>query len=290
MLNHTIRIPSSVDSDARPRLAGALGMACAAGRLLVEHLERRGDTESTVEFKGRRELVTAADKASERLLVAAVRAGFAGDAVLAEEGVSSPKGVADREAEYCWVIDPLDGTTNFVHGHPAFSVSIGILRGGEPWIGVVHAPWLGPHGHGETYFGVVGVGAWCNDRSLHVSSTEALRDAVVATGFSYRRNEPGVNTNLANFGRVLMEVRGIRRCGSAALDLAHVAAGVYDGFWEVYLEPYDVAAGMALVRAAGGEVRGLGSGKNPLRGSEILATNTRITAQLMDLLTGVDSP
>ena len=268
------------------RLRDAVEIARAAGRQLVAHLEQRGDDETTLEYKGRRELVTPADRASEELIVAAIRERFAEDAVLAEEGVASPKGVADREAEYLWVIDPLDGTTNFVHDHPHWAVSLGILRRGEPCLGVVHAPRLGGRDGGETYYGAVDHGAWLDGRRLRVSRTESLREAIVATGFAYNRNEAGVNTNAENFARVLMEVRGLRRCGSAALDLAYVARGIYDGFWEMYLAPYDVAAGIALILGAGGSVDDLGSGEGAVFGQEILCGNTRIESELRTLVQG----
>ena len=277
-------LPGDLGGDERALVRSAIGWAGAAGRLLVEHLARHGSTEGTLAYKGRRELVTAADTASEKLIVEAIRATYPDHAVLAEEGIVSPRGKADKEAELCWVIDPLDGTTNFVHRHPSFSVSLGLLRRGEPWLGIVHAPLFG--NGGETYYAAIGRGAWRDGQRLRVSPTPVLREAIVATGFPYNRNEPGANTNLESFGRVLMEVRDVRRCGSAALDLAHVAAGVYDAYWELNLEPYDVAAGIVLVRAAGGEVRDLGSGRGPLIGGEIVATNGRLTGEILPLLSG----
>ena len=281
-----MQLPTSLPDDERTRLHLAIDIAAEAATGLKAHRATRGSSERTLEFKGRRELVTAADKASEQGLVDRIRDAFPDDAIEAEEGVATPAGRADRAALWCWTIDPLDGTTNFVHGHPSYSVSIGILRAGEPHLGVVHAPELGGVAGGECFYGAVGVGAWKNGQPIRVSATETLRDAVVGTGFSYIRNEPGVNTNLDNFGRVLMEVRGIRRCGSAALDVVYVAAGVYDAFWEMYLEPYDVAAGIAILRGAGGVATDLGSGAVSLRGQEILATNGRLTEELAALLTG----
>lgn len=283
------QLPAVADADAAERLEAALSFAQSAGALLRAHIEKRGDSESTLQFKGRRDLVTAADRASEKFLVEAVRDAFPSDAVLAEEGVASPAGRADREAAVCWTIDPLDGTTNFVHGHPNYCVSLGILREGRPWIGVVHAPALGGVDGGEFYYGIAGESAWCNGRRLRVTPTRLLADALVATGFAYIRNEPGVNTNLANFGRVVMEVRGIRRCGSAALDIAHVAAGVYDAYWEMYLSPHDVAAGIALVLGAGGEVRPLSAGGDPVFDQEVLATNGCLTEALLPYLEGKPS-
>jgi len=279
-------LPDAVQGFEARCLDVALELARSAGAQLFRHLEERGPEEPTLEFKGRRELVTDADKESERSIVAGVREAFPEHAILAEEGVATPVGEASHEGRHCWVIDPLDGTTNFVHGHPFYCVSIGLLEDGAPKLGVVHAPAIGGDG-GTFFYGVTGVGAWRDGRPIHVSRTESLRDAVVATGFAYRRNEPGVNTNLDNFGRMLMEARGIRRCGSAALDLALTAAGVFDVFWELYLGPWDVVAGAALVLAAGGELTDLGSGGDVVHGGEMLATNGRLTEAAAALLTGL---
>jgi myo-inositol-1(or 4)-monophosphatase len=269
----------------------ALQLAQGAGRLLREHLEARsgnesGGAEASLEFKGRRELVTAADKRAETLLVEGIQARFPDHGILAEEGVLTPAGVSHQDSEFTWVLDPLDGTTNFVHGHPFFSVSIGVLRQGKPWLGVIHAPMLGGREGGDFFHGGPGSASYLNGQPIQVSRNAHLHDAIVATGFSYNRNEEGVNTNLGNFGRALMEVRGIRRCGSAALDLAQVAAGRYDAFWEMYLKPYDVAAGMAIVLGAGGSISTLGMQEDPIYCEEILASNGVIDAALLELLEG----
>lgn len=272
------------------RLEAARDLAAAAAELLSRRLDERTVSPSATpvdpahtEFKGRRELATDVDRESEQLLVEGIRSRFSLDGILAEEGVASPRGRADREAEFLWVLDPLDGTTNFVHGHPSFSVSIGIVRNGQPWRGVVHAPRIGGRVGGESYWGGVGLGAWCNERPIAVSRTVALRDSVVATGFGYNRNEAGVDTNIERFTAALMEVRGIRRCGSAALDLAHVAAGVYDAYWEKNLAPYDVAAGAALVLGAGGRIGPLDEALRPIWDGEILASNGLVDDELRRL-------
>lgn len=264
----------------------AIELAKGAGRILREHLESRGTDEGTLEFKGRRELVTAADKRAETHLVEGIQARYPDHGILAEEGVLTPAGSSHQESDFTWVLDPLDGTTNFVHGHPFFAVSIGVLRAGAPWLGVIHAPMVGGRDGGELYHGGPEHGSFLDGSPIRVSSNARLRDAVVGTGFSYNRNEEGVNTNLGNFGRALMQVRGIRRCGSAALDLAQVAAGRYDAFWEMYLQPYDVAAGMALVLGAGGRISTLGSPEDPVHCGEILASNGVIEAELLPILDG----
>ncbi|PIE24128.1 MAG: inositol monophosphatase [Planctomycetota bacterium] len=284
------QLPDGLDPLLRDCLAAGLELAQEAGRVALTHLKAREGEETTLEFKGRRELVTAADRASERLIVVGLRQRFPDFAILAEEGVASAAADADKESRYLWVVDPIDGTTNFVHGHCYWAVSIGLFRDGQPWLGVVHAPMLGGEAGGQFYYGGVDVGAYCNGRSLRVSETSELRHAVVATGFSYRRNEEGINDNRENFGRLLLELRGIRRDGAASLDLCMVAAGVFDAYWEMYLQPYDVGAGMALVLGAGGELTDLGSGAPLSSGLECLASNGRITTAMRALLKGVPEP
>jgi myo-inositol-1(or 4)-monophosphatase len=283
-----LRLPLGLDSEAKDILELVLRLGRESGDYLRSFLEARHGTDEHPDFKGRRELVTDADRESERRLVQGIREVFQDHAILAEEGVATPAGKADRDAKVCWVLDPLDGTTNFVHGHSHWSVSIGVLKEGKPWIGGIYAPMLGGREGGTFWYGCVDAGALCNGESMRVSRADLLRDAIVSTGFAYNRNEEGVNTNLGNFGRMLLEVRGIRRCGSAAIDLALCAQGVYDAFWELYLQPYDVAAGMAIVRAAGGWVGDLGSGQDPLFGSEIFVTNGLLQDEMGPFLKGIN--
>ena len=213
----------------------------------------------------RRDLVTAADVGAERLIVEQLRGLGDGAAIEAEEETSDEVSEGLR-----WFLDPLDGTVNFVHCIPNFSVSLALYRGPVPIFGVVHAPRLG-----ETFVAAAGAGAWLLEagraaQRLATSSTSDLSEAILATGFPYRRGELK-NSNLENFGRFFYDVRGLRRLGSAALDLAYVAAGRLDGFWELHLSPFDVAAGALLVREAGGVVEDLAGGEDWLRGGEILA-------------------
>jgi myo-inositol-1(or 4)-monophosphatase len=255
-------------------------IARRAGAVLLQHW-RRMQVDHT-EFKGRRELVTFADRASEQLLVEAIHERYPDHAVLAEEGAASPRGVASSASDWLWVIDPLDGTTNFIHGHPFFSIAIAVQHRGKPVLGVVHAPGLD-----ELYCGVPGVGAWCNGEAIRVTATATLRDALVATGFSYDRNELGHRTNLDEFARMTMVARDVRRCGSAALDLAYVAAGRYDAYWEFDLMPYDIQAGAFVVLAAGGKVSDLqGGDAGWLAGKETLASNGRLHAELLAMVKG----
>lgn len=236
-------------------------LARAAGERLLEHYQRLDP--SQVRSKGvSRDLVSAADVASERCLVEGLRARFPGHAIEAEEETRDARGAA---GELRWFLDPLDGTVNFVHGLPVFAVSMGLWRDGEPLVGVVHAPRLG-----ETFRAVRGGGATLDGRAIRVSGCARLSDAVLATGFPYRR-ETLEHSNLENFQRFFYDVRGLRRMGSAAIDLCYTAAGRYDGFWELHLSPHDVAAGGLIVREAGGRVSDADGGEDWLRGGSLVA-------------------
>jgi len=234
--------------------------ARAAGDVLLAHFGTidRADVRSK---SVARDLVSNADVAAERELVARLRRAFPGHAIEAEEEVRD----APDDSRPRWFLDPLDGTVNFVHGIPVFSVSAGLYMGNVPLVAVVHAPKLA-----ETFTARRGGGAHLNGVAIHVSDCATLAEAVLATGFPYRRNELP-NNNVANFDALILQIRGIRRMGSAAFDLAYVAAGRLDGYWELHLEPHDVAAGALLVREAGGVVRDMGGGEDWLRGKNVVA-------------------
>jgi len=234
-------------------------VAIEAGELLLGHYGRLNGAEIRSKSAAR-DLVTAADVASERHIVERIRAEFPGHAIEAEEEVHELGANGPR-----WLIDPLDGTVNFVHNIPCFCVSIALYVGNMPLCAVVHAPVLR-----ETFCASVGRGATLNGHPLAVTGTAKLGDALLATGFAYRRDELE-NDNLANFSALSNEVRGMRRLGSAALDLAYTAAGRFDGFWELHLSAHDVAAGALLVREAGGVVTDAESGEDWLYGGHIVA-------------------
>lgn len=230
-----------------------------------------------VQVKGRpRDLVTEADRASEARILAAIRKEFPGDGIVAEE--SSPGEIRGGRV---WIVDPLDGTVNFAHGVPLFSVSIALAVDGVPVAGCVHAPYLE-----ETYSASAGEGATLNGEPLRVSEESDPAQSLLCTGFAYRRNEVAEN-NLDNFVRMELLARGVRRLGSAALDLAFVSCGRFDGFWELWLSPWDVAAGVLLVREAGGLVTEVGGGPDPLFGGSILAANADLHGKLGGLITGI---
>jgi len=262
-------------------LSVALEAAKAAGRVLLGHYE-------TLELKGvrsktsRRDLVSLADVEAERTIVAYLRDHLPGHAIEAEEEVQD----ATQDGRPRWFVDPLDGTINFVQGLPQFCVSLGLFWDGKPQVAVVHAPRLG-----ETFFATRGGGAFLEHsggrRRLHTSTKQDLADCILATGFPYRREELRPN-NLENFSAFFLDVRGVRRMGSAALDLAYVAAGRLDGYWELYLSPYDVAAGALLVLEAGGVVTDSVGADDWLRGGHIVASGPGVHRAIQSRLLGPD--
>lgn len=253
----------------------ALILAREAGETLLAAL---GRTErGAVGYKGWRNLVTATDVAVEEHLARRIEDRYPDHGILGEERIRKD---AAPDAPR-WVIDPLDGTTNFVHQHPFFCVSIGIERAGKGVAGVVFAPYLDELFHAEA-----GGGAFLNGVACSVSEEGDLAHALLSTGFAYRQDE-SVNTNLENWSRLSLVARGLRRCGAAALDLAYVACGRYDAFWELYLSPWDVAAGAVLVREAGGNVTDFGGGGGWRDGAEVLATNGRLDDAIRGHLRGV---
>ncbi len=258
-------------------LATAHEVARHAGQILTEESARRGQWRA--EFKGRREMVTAADRAAERAVVGALVERFPDHAVLAEEGELTPRGEASGAADMLWIVDPLDGTTNFVHGLPFYCVALALAVRGQVVLGVVHAPALS-----QTYSAARGQGAHRDGTAIRVTATAEVSDALLATGFSYDRDEPGHNDNLSSVTRMLPLCRDLRRFGSAQLDLCLTAAGHFDGYWERDLMPYDVAAGAVIVREAGGTVTDLRGGDDWLYGRQILASNGTLHDRLRQLL------
>ena len=262
----------ATSTDVAARLALALSAALAAGRLLETHRGRLQD----VAKKGDVDLVTEADRGAEALIVEQITARFPADAVRGEEG----GGVVADDADFAWLIDPLDGTTNYVHGLPWFAVSIGVLFRGVPVIGVIHAPALG-----RTWHGAAGQGAYCDNLPLRVAATATLQDALLATGFPYDRAETA-HALVAPVVRALERARGLRRMGAAALDLAGVADGTFAGYWEPRLKPWDLAAGVVLVREAGGRVTDFAGGEGMLASGDVVASNGRLHAALLDIVHG----
>jgi myo-inositol-1(or 4)-monophosphatase len=251
------------------RLTFAKDLALKAGALLREGVGRATE----IGHKGEIDLITEFDLRSERLLIEEINRVYPDDAILAEE--DGPI----REGGHRWLIDPLDGTTNFAHGIPIFSVSIAYTQGTRPLLGVVYDPM-----RDELFYAAMNGGAWLNDRQLHVSSTTSLNDSLLVTGFSYDiRTNP--ENNLDHFAAFALRTRGVRRMGSAAMDLAYVAAGRFDGYWEMRLWPWDWGAGMLIVKEAGGKVtRTNGEPDVFSEPTSILATNGHLHEEMLAVL------
>ncbi len=248
--------------ETDPPFARELAVARGAAAAAAEILASRAGAERVRE-KGRADLVTAADEASERAIVEHIRAAFPGDAIVAEEFSAAP---AEGRR---WIVDPLDGTVNYVHGHPFACVSIGFADDEGPAAGVIHAPFLG-----EVYHATRGGGAFLNGRAIRVSGVADSSGALFATGFPFK---PGKGSSAEYFRLVqaiLLSGHGVRRDGAAALDLAFVAAGRIEAYFELGTAPWDVAAGILLVAEAGGTVTGWpGDDAPPLLSGRILASN-----------------
>jgi myo-inositol-1(or 4)-monophosphatase len=248
-------------------LETAAEIAREAGALVANYLQRH----IGYELKGSYDLVTEADRASERLIVDRLQSHFPTHAIVAEEG-----GGQAGASEYRWYVDPLDGTTNFAHGFPAFNVTMGLERSGELIAGVILDPL-----RDELFTAEQGSGAFLNSRRIHVSRAERIEDSLVATGFPSRKRHQNVNVHF--YYQLAMLSHGVRRAGAAALDLAYVACGRLDAFWEFDLNPWDVAAGVLLVREAGGICSDMRGGPLNLRGPHILADNGLVHAEMIEL-------
>ena len=258
---------------SEPEIAQRHALAGEFARRAGAVQRARYETDLTISSKSASiDLVTEVDRACEELIVTAIRHAFPGDAILAEEG-----GVGAAEgAEFRWIIDPLDGTTNFAHGFPRFCVSIGIERRDIRVVGVVYDPLLD-----ECFEAASGGGAWLGSRRLAVSRETEFGRGLFATGFPYDVHE-SADDNLEAFAKVVKSARGIRRDGSAALDLCYVAAGRLDGYWERKLHAWDVAAGILLVEEAGGRVSDEQDGPVDRSGRELVATNGPLHGSLLE--------
>jgi myo-inositol-1(or 4)-monophosphatase len=241
-----------------------------AGQMMLEGRGRR----LQITHKGEVDLVTQVDLALERMIVEAIHDSHPDHSVLSEEGEDDKV----EDAEYTWLVDPLDGTTNYVHGYPVFCVSVALTQRAEVLAGVVYDPL-----HDELFYAENGGGATLNDRRIVVSNTERLTSSLLSTGFPYNRATLP-NNNLAQFNKVITSIQGVRRSGSVALDLAFVAAGRLDGHWELHVKPWDTAAGGLMIKEAGGRVSGRGGRAWSPFESFIVATNGKIHDELLRLL------
>lgn len=278
-------IDSQHSAPQRPEDVGLVGpaelrsVALAAARAAASvHRAHRGRT-SVADWstKGVSDFVTYVDREAEAEALRVIDAAFPGDAVLAEEGAPA---LSDYTGERLWIVDPLDGTTNYLHGYPEYCASVGVALGGELLAGAVVAAELNAE-----YAGARRLGATLNGQTIRVSSIDRLDLALIGTGFPFKTIER-LPEYQAQFARVLRATSGIRRAGSAALDLCHVAAGHFDGFWELSLAPWDVAAGALIAIEAGGVVTRLERGGRLLDGGGYLAGNPAIHDLLGGLLRG----
>lgn len=219
------------------------------------------------------DLVTEADTSSEKCILQVIRAAFPDHSILAEES-----GQDARDGSLVWIVDPLDGTTNFAHQIGWYAVSIAFAVEGKVLVGVVLNPVTG-----ELFTATAGSGAACNHHPIRVSSVAALSDSLLVTGFPYNIRE-NLDSIVTRFRRCLKAAQGIRRLGSAALDLCYVACGRFEGFWEEYLKPWDTAAGVLIAREAGAHVTDFSNRHHTLAGCETLATNGRIHEEILQLL------
>jgi len=252
-------------------LATAIQAVIKAGAMQlagIDHLQ--------VEKKGAIDLVTQVDREVEQMFRALVGERFPDHAVLAEE--FEMRGDRQNQAEYCWVFDPVDGTTNYAHGLPIFCCACSLERNGQPIVAAIYDP-----SRRELFTAERGRGAWLNGAPMRVSSAATLIDSLLCTGFHYDVHKDG-DYVLALFGDFIKTTRAVRRLGSAAIDLAYVAAGRFDGFWEVRLNPWDISAGALLIEEAGGRVSLLSGDPFSSRRGEILASNGAIHDQMVHII------
>lgn len=253
----------------------ATARAAASEAAAVHHRYLRSFGAEAWTEKGWADFVTHVDREAEAVIVARIRAAFPDHAVLAEEASTAPGASARApEGEWLWVVDPLDGTTNYLHAYPMYAVSIAVLRHGQPMAGVVRNT-----ASGEEWYATRGGGAFWNGAPVRVSTIDRLDQSLIGTGFPFKVQQL-IPEYLPQLGAVLRVTSGVRRAGAAAVDLCHVAMGALDGFWELSLAPWDVAAGVLLVREAGGLVTRIGGAGDVMGQGSILAGNPPIHAAL----------
>ncbi|TPE45524.1 inositol monophosphatase family protein [Pontibacter mangrovi] len=254
------------------QLANNLTILCRNVGAFIQKESESFDS-SKVEKKGFNDLVSYVDKEAEQKLVEGLRKLLPEAGFIAEEGTDSTKG-----ERFNWVVDPLDGTTNFTHGLPAYCVSVGLLDGDEVVLGTVYDP-----NRDECFWAYKGGGAYCNDTPIHVSGAPALKDSLIATGFPYY--DFGLTQQyLQVLGAFMSRSHGVRRMGSAAIDLAYVACGRFEGFFEYNLKPWDVAGGAILVQEAGGRLSKFTEEGDYVFGGEIVASNSQVHPEMQQTI------
>jgi len=250
----------------------AIKAATLAGDNLKEKFESEFDYELKSDFQ---DLVTECDHVAEELIIKAIHSQFPDHSILGEES-----GVLDRSSEYCWVIDPIDGTTNFAHKIPIFAVSIALEHNGQILVAVLLDPM-----RDELFTAMSGEGAWLNENPMRISTAASLSESVIMAGFPY--NSKLLDEYLEVFRASSIRAQGLRRLGSAALALAYVAAGRIDGFWTMNINLWDVAAGLLLIEEAGGKITGLDGNARDLTEKSMIASNGKIHDELVEMISGV---
>ncbi|MGH9469714.1 MAG: inositol monophosphatase family protein [Terriglobia bacterium] len=252
-------------------LTAASEIAQEAGALLSRLAERPHE----ISYKRPLDLVTEADRGSEALITARLRKRFPAHGIVAEEGARH-----ESSSDYCWYVDPLDGTTNFAHGFPMYCVSLGLARREEPVCGVIFDPL-----RKDLYTAERGAGSFCNGRRMRVSQIDSLSESLLGTGFPPTSRDHDLNIRF--YFRFTQLSHGVRRAGSAALDLCSTALGRFEGFWELKLNPWDKAAGVLMVTEAGGEVTNLAGGPFKLLENELFASNGRVHEAMLQIFSEV---
>jgi len=241
----------------------AVFLATESGKILRENIGKI--TADDIEDKRPFDYVTEIDRACEQFIINSIKKHFPEHEILAEES-----GKSKHKNTYRWIIDPLDGTTNFIHGNPHSAVSIALQKEDEIILGVTYDPY-----RDELFYAEQGKGAYCNNRRIHVSKQEKISNCLIATGFPFK-NRHLLDQYWCVLSEIFMNVSGIRRTGSAALDLAYVACGRFDGFWELKLSPWDIAAGTIIIEEAGGRITDFEGGDNHIWTGDVIASNVSI--------------
>lgn len=257
-------------NSMHPMLNTAVKAARRAGKVIMRYASQLDRL--TVESKGRNDFVSQVDRDAEADIIDVIRRAYPDHAILGEETGRQGKG------EYLWIIDPLDGTTNYLHGYPQYAVSIGLYYQNKPYQAVVFDPLKN-----ELYTASRGAGAQLNDRRMRVSGVSHMESALLATGFPFRSMD-NLDVFINTFRTILPRVSGVRRAGSASLDLAHVACGRLDGFWEFGLSPWDMAAGCLLVQEAGGLVSDFGGSPAYLETGHVVVGTPKIFDEILRLI------
>ncbi|HEX2228924.1 MAG TPA: inositol monophosphatase family protein [Candidatus Binatia bacterium] len=270
----SIPINSTTPPETAKLFQTAWEAAHAAGTLIRKNWRQPKE----IAYKGAIDLVTSVDRDAERCIVDRLRKNFPEHSILAEEETKAD----GDQSSYRWIIDPLDGTTNFAHGYPQVCVSVALEYENDLLLGVVYDPL-----RRECFSAIRSQGAKLNGQTIHVSGTPDLDQALLATGFPYDRRDHA-DFYLRYFKAFMTRSQGIRRAGSAALDLCYVACGRFDGFWELKLHPWDIAAASLIVRAAGGRMSDFSGGDFSIHGSETMASNGLIHAAMFDVMREIE--